>query len=176
MTSRAPICSACARSARLTSGREIYPHRPDLHDKPVWRCDGCGAYVGCHPGGTRPLGTPAGPELRAARMKLHDRMIDPLWQTADKSGGYEAATKGSRRRIQRRARDRVYLFLADRLGIAREDCHTGMFDLDRCRAAWRALQGVTYPEIRAWAQQNERRVAGGESITMTHSTTSTEAA
>ncbi|WP_084539622.1 zinc-finger-containing protein [Azorhizobium doebereinerae] len=147
----APICPACGNAARLTDGSEIYQHRPDLHLKPIWKCDGCGAYVGCHPGGTRPLGTPADAELRVARSKLHEQMIDPLWRTADVSGEYGAANDRSRRRIRAKARVRVYDFMSHRLGIPRDECHTGLFDIERCRAAWRALQGITYPEIRAWA-------------------------
>lgn len=149
----APICPACAREARLTTGAEVYPHRPDLHAKPIWLCDSCGAYVGCHPGTNDPLGTPAGRELRAARMTLHERMIDPLWRTADCTEFYRPKNDRERRNIRRRARTRVYEYLAHRLGIDRDDCHTGLFDLDRCRDAWRALQGVTYGDIREWSRQ-----------------------
>ena len=54
-------CCECANhvEARLTDGREIYPHRPDLAALPFWRCDGCGGYVGTHHRSddpTRPLG------------------------------------------------------------------------------------------------------------------------
>lgn len=147
----APVCPTCSQAARLTDGREVYPNRPDLHHKPIWKCDGCAGYVGCHPGGTLPLGTPAGPELRAARSRLHEQMLDPLWKTADVSGDYEPEDDRARRRIRIKARARVYDFLCHRLGITRDECHTGLFDIERCRAAWRALQGITYPEIRAWA-------------------------
>lgn len=151
----APTCPACAAVARLTTGVEVYPHRPDLHDKPIWLCDRCGAYVGCHPGGTEPLGTPAGRKLRAARSLLHERMLDPLWKTADVSVDYEPESDRARLKIRMKARKRVYAFLADRLRIPQDDCHTGMFDIEQCRAAWRALRGITYREIRAWARQHE---------------------
>lgn len=154
--SSAPIC--CGQPARLTTGAEVYPHRPDLHDKPIWRCDVCpDAYVGCHPGTTEPLGTPAGPDLRRARRMLHERMIDPLWQTADRSGAYGPLDEEGRRVVRQAARGRVYGFLADRMGLTRDETHTGLFDLEQCRAAWRALSGVAYPEIREWAQR--RRAA-----------------
>ncbi|CUA90875.1 Protein of unknown function (DUF3268) [Chelatococcus sambhunathii] len=149
----APVCPACHLVCRLTNGREVYSHRPDLHDKPIWRCDGCDGYVGCHPGTTRPLGTPAGAELRRARMLLHDQMIDPLWMTAIEAGGYQPEDRAARAKIVRAARNRVYAFLAERLGLSREETHTAFFDLETCRRAWRALQGVTYPEIRAWAHR-----------------------
>jgi hypothetical protein len=65
-------CCGCesAVQARLTDGREIYPHRPDLADLPFWKCDGCGNHVGCHHktnDRTRPLGNIPTPEIRIAR-------------------------------------------------------------------------------------------------------------
>lgn len=61
MTNRAIFCCCCENDvhARLTDGREIYPHRHDLYSLPFWRCDGCGNHVGCHhktKDRTRPLG------------------------------------------------------------------------------------------------------------------------
>jgi len=70
-------------SARLTNGKERYPHRPDLYDIPFWRCDGCGNYVGCHwktSKPTRPLGCIATPELLKARKAIH-ALLDPLWES-----------------------------------------------------------------------------------------------
>jgi len=77
-------CCGCHAEvkARLTSGREIYPHRKDLHDLPFWRCR-CGCYVGCHhetKDRTRPLGNMPTKTLRDARKKIHN-LIDPLWKT-----------------------------------------------------------------------------------------------
>ncbi|GJD55215.1 zinc-finger-containing protein [Methylobacterium dankookense] len=146
-----PTCSTCQKLSRLTDGREIYPGRSDLHANRIYVCDGCGAYVGCHEGSDRPLGTLAGPQLRAARIKLHERMVDPLWRFADRCGAYEPESEAAREKIRRAARVRVYSFLADRMGLSRDETHVSMFDLEQCRDAWRALQGVTYPEIRAWA-------------------------
>lgn len=82
-------CCECDEDVapRLTDGAEIYPHRPDLHSLPFWRCDDCGNYVGCHhktKNRTAPLGCIPSPELRAARNELH-RLIDPLWQSGEYS-------------------------------------------------------------------------------------------
>ena len=167
----APTCPACAVPARLTTGAEVYPHRPNLHGKAIWKCDGCGAYVGCHPNTTEPLGTPAGPELRAARMKLHNDMLDPLWKNAWRDpayAGHRLPPGASKRAIDQEyrrkqvavskcARTRVYEYLAAQLGLTRDQCHTGLFDIEACRRAWVALRGVSYAEIRAWAHQ--RRAA-----------------
>ena len=78
-------CCACTREvdARLTDGREIYPHRPDLRSLPFWRCDACGNFVGCHhktKNRTEPLGCIPTAELKEARKKLH-ALIDPIWQS-----------------------------------------------------------------------------------------------
>lgn len=134
---QAPHCSACDRACELTSGAELWPHRPDLADKPSWICRGCKARVGCHPGTTRPLGTPADAQLRRARMMLHDGLLDPLWRLADR--------KLYGKRAIRRAR--TYRWLGEKLEIPRELVHVGLFDLETCRRAWRILRGVTYRDI-----------------------------
>lgn len=70
--------------ARLTDGREIYPHRPDLAELPIWKCDACGNYVGTHHRASKdklaPLGCIASPALRGMRQEIHD-VIDPLWRS-----------------------------------------------------------------------------------------------
>ena len=69
--------------ARLTTGAEIYPHRPDLAAHPRWVCDGCKNHVGTHhktSDPTRPLGNIPSPELRRARMHIHS-LIDPAWES-----------------------------------------------------------------------------------------------
>lgn len=78
-------CCGCGGDvdAKLTDGREIYPHRPDLHSLPFWRCDACGNFVGCHhktKNRTRPLGCIPTAELKEARKHLH-ALIDPIWQS-----------------------------------------------------------------------------------------------
>lgn len=73
----------CDVDARLTDGREIYPHRADLQDLPFWRCDQCLNFVGCHhktANRTAPLGCIPTPELKVVRQKLH-RLIDAIWQS-----------------------------------------------------------------------------------------------
>lgn len=85
MTTREIHCCGCAKKvqARLTSGREIYPHRADLASLPFWRCDTCGNFVGCHhktADRTRPLGIIPTAEIRNARQHIH-RVLDPLWKS-----------------------------------------------------------------------------------------------
>lgn len=103
-------CCGCGTDvdARLTDGREIYPHRPDLAALRFWRCPACLNYVGCHrprermafeyrvqaqpfavDGEYRPLGNIPTPELRAARRNLHE-VIDSIWKggAMSRSGVY----------------------------------------------------------------------------------------
>lgn len=78
-------CCGCNAKvqARLTDGKEIYPHRSDLFDLPFWKCDQCGNYVGCHhktARRTNPTGNIPTAELRALRVQIHS-VIDPLWKS-----------------------------------------------------------------------------------------------
>jgi len=84
MTARRIYCCQCGHevTARLTDGREVYPHRPDLSGLPFWRCDGCNNHVGCHwktKDRTRPLGNIATKALKNARQHIH-RVLDTIWQ------------------------------------------------------------------------------------------------
>lgn len=78
-------CTGCSKEveARLTDGREMYPHREDLYSLPFWKCDTCGAFVGCHhktEDRTKPLGVLATQEIKNARKRIH-AVLDPLWQS-----------------------------------------------------------------------------------------------
>lgn len=80
-------CCECGKDvpARLTSGREIYPKRPDLYALPFWKCDQCNLYVGCHyktKDRTRPLGVIPNISIRRARGHIHD-LIDPIWRRGE---------------------------------------------------------------------------------------------
>ncbi|MGI9486829.1 MAG: zinc-finger-containing protein [Geminicoccaceae bacterium] len=131
-------CLHCDGNCRLTTGAEIYPPRSDLHHKHFYVCDACDARVGCHPDTTKPLGHAADEPTRNARSKLHDLKLDPIWKNEpDKPS-------------QKATRRRVYKFLAFALDIAPEYCHTGMFTIERCRAAWTALRGVTAQSLEDW--------------------------
>lgn len=78
-------CCGCQKEieACLTDGKEIYPHRPDLHALPFWKCPACGNYVGCHhktKDRTRPLGCIPTPEIKNARRHIH-RLLDGIWKS-----------------------------------------------------------------------------------------------
>ena len=113
-----PICPYCDRKSELVTGNAIYPHRPDLFGKFFYRCEPCGAYVGCHPGTQNPLGRLANAELRAAKQKAH-AAFDPMWRGNDRSAGKRRAA--------------AYAWLSEQLGIAPQNTHIGMFDVDLCK-------------------------------------------
>lgn len=152
-----PTCPGCNKPAQLVDGARMYPSRPDLHAKWYWLCLPCGAWCGCHPGTKRSLGVPAGAELRRARSILHHDRLDPLWQNATAHYDHEPESPRAVAIIRNTARSRVYEFLAWKLGLDREDCHTALFDLATCRRAWTALAGADYGTIRAWAKARRAR-------------------
>lgn len=106
-----PLCCECGSVAALVQSQKIYPHRPDLWNRPMWLCE-CGAYCGCHQGTEQSLGRPAGPATRKARQAAH-KYFDRLWQR-----------KMARDQISKtKARGAGYLWLADQLDLDPEDCH-----------------------------------------------------
>jgi hypothetical protein len=85
------------------------------------------AWVGCHPGTTRPLGRLADAALRRAKIHAHDA-FDRIWRTlhARRQAAEPGYTLG-------RARASRYRRLAELLGIPPQACHIGMFDVETCR-------------------------------------------
>ena len=131
----APICPAFEAEAVLCLGADSCPDRQDLADAPVWACVVCpDTYAECRPGTETPIGGLADPALREVRTILLGRRIDPLWRDTNH---------------QVLARGRVYRFLAHVMELA--EMEPAAFTLKECRAAWVALQGVTYADVRAWA-------------------------
>lgn len=75
-------CCNCQEdiTPRLTNGKEIYPHRVNLHSLLFYKCDKCKGYVGSHCKNSQPLGCIPSPEIKQLRMEIHD-LIDPLWKS-----------------------------------------------------------------------------------------------
>lgn len=111
-----PVCLECGQLAALSTSQRVYPHRPDLWNRPMWVC-ACGAYTGCHQGTERPKGRPAGKATRAARIDAH-AAFDRLWQA-------KQAREGCSKKA---ARGAGYKWLAASLGIPKADCHIGNMD------------------------------------------------
>ena len=127
MTTREIHCCSCGEkvTARLTDGREIYPHRPDLGALPFWKCDACGNFVGCHhktADRTKPLGCIPTPEIKNARQHIH-RILDPLWKDKGKA-----------------AREAIYARISEALGW---EYHTANIrTIEEARAVYVIVKGL----------------------------------
>ena len=115
-------CPYCGNTAKLVTGKSVYPHLPELYGKYFYMCEPCEAWVGCHPGTKTPLGRLANMELRRLKSAAH-AAFDPLWRAKIRR---DKCTKAH-------ARGAGYAWLADKLGIKVDECHIGMFDESLCR-------------------------------------------
>jgi hypothetical protein len=122
-------CPYCEKPAVFQPSSAHVYHGRDYG--PIYECAPCSAWVGCHPGTDTPLGRLANKELRQAKMAVH-AAFDPIWKAryARKHATDPRYTKGM-------ARGGRYKRLAELMGIPREECHIGMFDLAHCQAAIR---------------------------------------
>lgn len=119
-----PVCPYCHVSAILVDSVEVYGTGRYGN---VWICSNrqhCDARTGCHPGTTRPLGRLANAELRAAKVAAH-ATFDPLWKCGEMT------------------RSKAYGWLAEQLGIKRQDCHIGDLEVEQCRQVVNACQQVS---------------------------------
>lgn len=114
------LCNYCGKPAKLVFGSELYPNWPHLCRKLFWRCEPCGAHVGCHAPSAYnkgqcdiPLGPLANSSTRQARSAAH-LAFDGIWE----------------RNIM--TRSAAYAWLAKQLNIPIEACHIGHFDEATC--------------------------------------------
>ena len=122
-------CPYCGASVELRDYNYIY-HTNKYKGK-VWVCNNypkCDAYVGCHKNTEIPLGRLANKKLRDLKQEAH-RQFDPIW----KSGLM--------------TRKDAYKWLASMLHISVEECHIGMFDVERCREVIKICQRQTNSTI-----------------------------
>lgn len=118
-------CDLCDRPATLSTGRDVYPDRPDLFKKLFWTCHPCNARVGCHPGTENPLGGMATQAMRMWRIHAH-RALDDIWKGTDLP------------------RSEAYAWLAGALGIDQKDCHIGQMGVQQCRNVINAVARRAY--------------------------------
>ena len=107
-------CPYCEGEVSLKDSAVIY-NGTSYGD--VYICENfpeCDSYVGVHKGTDKPKGTLANKQLRTWRKLAHAE-FDTLWQS---------------NKISRSA---AYSWLANRLGINKEECHIGMFDKNQCQ-------------------------------------------
>lgn len=111
------LCPYCGQPAVFCKTSD-HVYRRDFG--PVWYCEPCKAWVGTHPDG-KPLGRLANAELRKLKIAAH-AAFDPLVRGKMRRDGCSL----------NQARKAGYRWLSIQLGIARTDCHIGMFAEAMC--------------------------------------------
>lgn len=113
-------CQYCKTEAKLLKfGDAGYPYRRDYGQTYV--CIPCAAWVGCHKGTTKALGSLANAELREAKIAAH-AAFDPLWQC---QAIQDRCTNGYVRRV-------AYKWLSKQLGYPVSKTHIGYMSLEEC--------------------------------------------
>lgn len=116
-------CNCCGSvEVALVANKEIYGR--NYGEWPyAYLCRSCGAYVGLHLGTNIPLGTLADEATRQARKEC--------------KAPFEALHKTGKM-----SRDEAYQRLADKLGIPKDECHFGWFDVEQCHKAAAAAREI----------------------------------
>lgn len=109
------FCPYCGKRAEFVDSAEIYHGRSYGM---IYLCRPCDAYVGCHGNGKgdAPKGRLANAELRRWKIAAHNA-FDPLWKYGPFRGRRNAA----------------YAWLAEQMGLPKEQTHIGMFDVAQCQ-------------------------------------------
>lgn len=112
---REVFCPYCGKRAEFVDSAEIYHGRSYGM---IYLCRPCDAYVGCHGNGKgdAPKGRLANAELRRWKIAAHNA-FDPLWKYGPFRGRRNAA----------------YAWLAEQMGLPKEQTHIGMFDVAQCQ-------------------------------------------
>lgn len=105
-------CDYCGRVTEYVDSAVIYGKSYGM----VYLCQPCKAYVGVHKGTDKPLGRLANAELREWKKRAH-AAFDPIWQYGQ----------------FRRKRNAAYAWLAEKMGLTKEETHIGMFDVPQCK-------------------------------------------
>ena len=109
-------CPCCKGPVRLVNNSEIYNGREFGEWPYMYFCKLCDAYVGLHPDTDIPLGTMAtkvGREARKSSKTVFHKLMD----------------------FTGKNRNEMYGWLAEKMGIARGECHFGWFDEQSCARA-----------------------------------------
>jgi hypothetical protein len=124
------VCPYCSNPSEYVDSKEVYGNKSYGM---VYLCRGCSAYVGVHKGTNKALGRLANAELREAKMEAHHwfDQIARVHKGDGATGVINDVWPIFIPKISNRAK--AYLWLSKFLGIANEDCHIGMFDVETCK-------------------------------------------
>jgi hypothetical protein len=121
-------CPYCGGNAPLDDTKKIYSGRDFGLAYICENYPACDAYVGIHKETLRPLGRLANKELRHWKIKAHN-YFDELWK--------RKLIKRKKQKGQKYkklyGRNAGYKWLSEQLGIEKNYCHIGMFDVDMCK-------------------------------------------
>lgn len=119
---RSVFCDYCREPCHLVTDVELYGR--SYGGAMFWKCDPCGAWVGCHRNSRDflPIGRLANSELRTAKIAAHTA-FDPLWRHKMNVG----------KMSKNRARKEAYGWLSLKMGVDPKLCHIGMFDVPHCK-------------------------------------------
>jgi len=123
-------CPYCNKPTILRPSSFVYgKNAPDYGW--FWLCvryPRCDAYVGCHPGTQRPLGTLANKALRTLRINAHN-LFDQLWK------------KGKLDRKQ------CYLLLQDATNLPPRDAHISRLNNEQCKKVIKLMRSGSLENI-----------------------------
>lgn len=111
------LCPYCKEKSKYVDSSIVYGKSYGM----IYLCKPCGAWVGVHKGTDKALGRLANKELRLWKREAH-KWFDGLWEAKIAKGfsRYEA-------------RSSAYKWLSEKLQIAPEYTHIGMFDIEQCK-------------------------------------------
>tara|TARA_Y100001968_G_C19454148_1_gene770954 strand:- start:2015 stop:2446 length:432 start_codon:yes stop_codon:yes gene_type:complete len=93
-----------------------------IHDRPVWICHACDAWIGVHVNTDKPLAELANRELRDLKKKAHF-YFGILWHEKAKKDGC----------TQDKAKESAYKWLAGKLKVDHGKCRIEYFDTEQCK-------------------------------------------
>lgn len=116
------VCPYCNGKTEFVDSSVIYGKSYGM----IYLCKPCNAYCGVHQGTDKSLGRLANKELREAKKEAHfyfdqiarTGLINKIWK--------EFIPEISNR-------NKAYLWLSNQIGIEKENCHIGMFDVEQCK-------------------------------------------
>lgn len=116
------VCPYCDNSTEYIDSSFVYGKSYGM----IYICKPCDAYVGVHKGTDKALGRLADKELREAKKEAHyyfdqiakTGLINKIWEEYIPNLGN---------------RNKAYLWLSKQMGIDKEYCHIGMFNIEQCK-------------------------------------------
>jgi len=116
------ICPYCNGVPMYVDSAEVYGESFGM----IYLCRSCSAWVGVHEGTDLAFGRLANEELRDWKKLAHN-FFDKLFTESIINKIYPTYITGVTNR------EKAYIWLAEQMGIQKEFCHIGMFDVDECK-------------------------------------------